>query len=554
MARRKLDSERERNGGAEGALRSLAEKYYEATFERFPVQGTGAGRHEFDAALGHTDPAAWERQGKLTERTLEAVEDLPPQDFGAAGTLDRRALLAALRQERLELVELKRWRSDPQTHLHTAAAAVHDLVVRHGEDLSPVAAAIVARLRRMPRYFQEAAECIERPEPLWRDLAVGSAPAVAALFRSLEGALQKALGLRAAPLHTVVEQAAQSAEEYGKHVARRRPAAAGSFAIGEARLRALMRDRLGVDWSPREVTALARRRIEWLKAELAREAKRLGGGRPAHEILRRAAEEWEVPGGDLLETYRTTVERVRERFAEARLLTYPAGERLLVRPVPEFMRDQFPTAAYSSPGPFDPDQTGIFWVNDLGSAAGGAKARKAERAQHFGLELTCAHEAYPGHHVQFICQNRHPSSVRRMSHHAVYYEGWTLWCEQMLADLAQGRKEENPYIRLQQLHDELWRGWRVVIDVGLQTGTLTPESAARILQREVGFTAGRAKGDVNWYTAAPTVPMSYLIGKLEVLRLKQRRVDGGAMSVQEFNDWVLSFGAIPWRWIEESGI
>ena len=55
-------------------------------------------------------------------------------------------------------------------------------------------------------------------------------------------------------------------------------------------------------------------------------------------------------------------------------------------------------------------------------------------------------------------------------------------------------------------------------------------------------------------TAAPTVPMSYLIGKMELLRLKRLRMDAGDMTLREFNDWALSFGAIPWRWIEESGL
>jgi uncharacterized protein (DUF885 family) len=52
----------------------------------------------------------------------------------------------------------------------------------------------------------------------------------------------------------------------------------------------------------------------------------------------------------------------------------------------------------------------------------------------------------------------------------------------------------------------------------------------------------------------PTVPMSYLIGKMELLRLKRRRVDEGKMTLKAFNDWALSFGTIPWRWMEQSGL
>jgi uncharacterized protein (DUF885 family) len=48
--------------------------------------------------------------------------------------------------------------------------------------------------------------------------------------------------------------------------------------------------------------------------------------------------------------------------------------------------------------------------------------------------------------------------------------------------------------------------------------------------------------------------MSYLLGKMELLELKHRRVDREGWSLGRFNDWVLSFGAIPWSWIEASGL
>jgi uncharacterized protein (DUF885 family) len=290
---------------------------------------------------------------------------------------------------------------------------------------------------------------------------------------------------------------------------------------------------------------------EDLAEELRREARRFHPRKPAGEILDKAAMQWRPEGGDLLKAYQSATRRIRERFEEAGWIDFPKGDKLLVRPVPEFMRDQFPTAAYSGPGPLDPDQTGIFWVNDLSAAAPTEAKRQAELAQHFGLELTCAHEAYPGHHLQSVHQHRHPSLARKMAHHAIYYEGWTLWCEQMTADLG---APENPYTRLRQLHDALWRAWRIVIDVGLQTGELDFDQACQALVREVGFTPARARGDVNWYTASPTVPMSYMLGKMELLRLKRARVDMGGMTLREFNDWVLSFGAIPWHWIEESGL
>jgi len=68
----------------------------------------------------------------------------------------------------------------------------------------------------------------------------------------------------------------------------------------------------------------------------------------------------------------------------------------------------------------------------------------------------------------------------------------------------------------------------------------------------VGFTRARAEGDVNWYTSAPTVPMSYLLGRLELERLHARLAGEDGWTERRFNDYILSFGAIPWSWIWEA--
>ncbi len=75
------------------------------------------------------------------------------------------------------------------------------------------------------------------------------------------------------------------------------------------------------------------------------------------------------------------------------------------------------------------------------------------------------------------------------------------------------------------------------------------EGACRALVKGVLFTKARAAGDVNWYTSSPTVPMSYLLGRIEVEKLHRRFVDREGWTLKQFNDWMLSHGAIPWSWI-----
>jgi uncharacterized protein (DUF885 family) len=260
--------------------------------------------------------------------------------------------------------------------------------------------------------------------------------------------------------------------------------------------------------------------------------------------------EWR-PAKPLIELYRAETQRVADGFGAAEAVTFPHGDELLVRAVPDFLRSVIPTAAYNPPGAFEKHQRGVFLVNDLSLTRTAAAEKLAEQQQHFGLPLTCAHEAYPGHHLQFVTANCHPRRWRRLFAHAVFYEGWTLWCEQMMSDL---RIDRAPWLRVQQLHDALWRVHRILVDARLQTRRYSPKQAAQHLQRHLGFTRARATAEINWYSAQPSVPMSYWLGRLENARLHRRLVEGRGWSLKRFNDWLLSFGTLPQAWIEKYGL
>ena len=527
----------------------VAERYVEQTFERFPTYGSSTGRHEFDAQLERPTLALYRAHEKLIRETLSAVEDLPEVDFQGDAWLDRRALLAELRCE-VWSIERQSFRKNPEHWASGALGSIHNLVVKHADDLKPAAGAILSRLQKLPAYLASAAELLEAPIPVWTRMAEQSCAGAPSLLDAISEPLKRTRAAAPAKIDGAVERAKAAFVAYAAHSKRLRPGPANGFSVGRERFEALIRERLGWDLGAREAAALGHTLVARIEAQMATEARKIGRGKP-RDILARAANDWSPAQPSLFEEYEFETRRVREAFRKANVVSLPTGERLLVKLVPKFLQHQFPTAAYSQPGCYDRDQTGIFWVNDLSLLRATKAEKAAEIRQHFGVPLTCAHEAYIGHHLQFCTANRHPSKLRRLFAHSVFYEGWTLWCEQMAVD--QGVVSE-PVARLNQLNDALWRAHRILIDCGLHTGELSYDGAVKHLMKHMGFTRGRAEGDVNWYTMMPTVPMSYLLGKMEVTRLKQRKVDEQGWTLKRFNDWALSHGTLPWRWIEQSGL
>lgn len=524
----------------------ILDRHFETLLERQPIFATYAGLKSGEGQLGVVGQAFETQLEKQRASTLRALESVSPRELSNEQHLDRLALRTQLLRESEDHARGRR-AMDPSALDALLNLLLHELQRGDGEP-KRAASNIRSLLRQAPDYLDASLELLQHPEPVWQRILDRTFQGSSSLFEAVATFLkQHDAKTNNTPL---IQTATRASARYHKGVMHLTPAPAGSFAIGEPTLARRVRDELGLDYSLGSIESLAQAEAERIGQELALACRRFGKQKSAHAIITEMREAWN-PGNDLLGVYRTETQRVADGFRAAGAVTFPQGESLEVRMVPEFMRHLYPTAAYSSPGPFAKKQRGIFWVNDLSLTQSSEAAKLRERQQHFGLSLTCAHEAYPGHHLQFIFANQHPRRWRRLFAHAVFYEGWTLWCEQMMVDL---KIDRSPWLAVQQLHDALWRAHRILVDLRLQSRRYSYEQATRHMQKHLGFTRARAEADVNWYTGSPGVPMSYWLGRLENERLSRRLINGRGWSLQRFNDWLLSFGTLPQSWIEKYGL
>ncbi len=529
------------------SFETLLDRHFESALADNPVWANYVGLREGEGKLGRATLAHLQRQEKRRRQTLAALDALNPRELSNEQHLDRLAMRAMLNKECEDFARGKH-ELEPGALDIVLNLLQHELL-RSDDEPARARKNILGVLRDTPRFLAEDAAVVTRPERVWRKVMQQTFGGAGSLFDAVETFLARAGGFQP-PSPPAVTSARKAARDYHDTVMKRALAPAGSFAIGAEAMQRRVREQVGLDYTLAEIETLALGEAQRIGSLLDAACKQFGKGRSGEEIISEARAEWN-PGADLPAVYRSETKRVADGFRAAKAVTFPKGDELQVRLVPEFMRHLYPTAAYSSPGAFEKRQRGIFWVNDLSLTKTTEADKLAERQQHFGLSLTAAHEAYPGHHLQFVTANRHPRKWRRLFAHAVFYEGWTLWCEQMMVDL---RIDRTPWLCIQQLHDALWRVNRILVDLRLQTGRYSYEQAAAHLRKHLGFTKARSEAEINWYSASPTVPMSYWLGRLENERLRQRLVVGRGWSLQQFNDWLLSFGTIPQAWIERYGL
>ena len=340
---------------------------------------------------------------------LQAVEALAEIAFSGDDWLDRRGFLAMLRTDLFFTRDFPHWRRNPQVHCDAAMGAIFDLGrPQHRQTCRKALPNIESRLAKIPAFLSAGAACLKDPVPLWSKLAVagmrrrgafphGTGEGACGDFHEPRAHREDFLGCDRRI--QVVTRAQSGIKSRGTRTV---------FPSGGKISSSSSANGLACRSRCPEAEALGRKLVEQLTHLQKIEAAKFGQaqGRGNHRGSRRGA--LAARRGPLIEEYRAghraDARRVLRRPACSR---FPRDETLKVLPVPEFLRHQFPTAAYSQPGCYDKKQTGIFWVNDLSLLQKDPEKKKAEVRQHFGLELTCAHEAYPGHHAQFVIQNRH---------------------------------------------------------------------------------------------------------------------------------------------------
>lgn len=156
------------------------------------------------------------------------------------------------------------------------------------------------------------------------------------------------------------------------------------------------------------------------------------------------------------------------------------------------------------------------------------------------------HEAIPGHHLQgTLAQETDLPTLRRVTWFSSYGEGWALYAEQLADEM--GMYEGDPFGRIGYLHDALLRAARIVMDTGLHSMGWSRQQAIRYFVENQGDPESAAVSEVERYCVWPGQACSYMIGKLEWLRLraKAKAALGSRFDIRRFHDAGLLSGALP---------
>ena len=524
-------------------LEALLEERFRSLTARHPVAATFLGIHEHDERLGSRSREAMEQEIAEDRRFLAALDDVDVGGLSPTARFEREIALLGARRALFDDDVHRIWEQRASA-MDEVGDGVFSLFARDFAPLATRLTSISARLEDVPRLLAEQPSQVgPRAVRLWNELELQAAGQMGSLFDEVVAAGIAEWGAddrRQARLEAAVLRARGAISDYQGWLRRLLDGAGESFALGRERYDELVDLRAFDDLDSQAILEIGWQQLAAMHLARQQAAAEIDPEASERDVVARVRADHPPTFETALEEYRAVMLRARSFLVERDLVTIPEGESLRVVATPEYLRNMLPFAAYFEAPPFDARPAGIYVVTPSVDGDPGAMNEHS----HSSISNTSIHEAYPGHHLQLSAAITHPSLARLLVDAPEFVEGWAMYSEQMMRE--QGF-DTGPAFMVTLYTDAIWRACRIVLDVRLHRGEIGIAEAIDFLVEHTGFERPNATAEVHRYTMTPTQPLSYLLGKVLLLRLRedeQRRL-GGDFSLKRFHDALIYAGSLP---------
>jgi hypothetical protein len=312
---------------------------------------------------------------------------------------------------------------------------------------------------------------------------------------------------------------------------------------------ALAFEQYGIDLTPADITAKAHAAFKEYQAEMAPIAARIARERklPSSDYRAVIAElkKAQITGDAILPFYERRLRDIEGIIVKQQIVTLPDRPAIIRLATPAETVQQ--PAPHMKPPPLlhNTGQRGEFILPlNIPSATG----QPSDKYDDFTFDAVAwtltAHEARPGHELQFDSMVEHGTSIARAQYafNSTNAEGWGLYSEYLI----------EPYMppegQLMSLDLRLLRAARAFLDPELQAGKIQPEDAYRVLQTEVVLSHAFATEEVERFTfRSPGQANSYFYGYTRLLELRREteKALGKKFDQKKFHDFILAQGLLP---------
>jgi uncharacterized protein (DUF885 family) len=534
---------------AERSIESIADEVLAAMLERNPAMATSfaieGARHDrlFDNSLQALDE--WQTREDAWLRELDAVgepTDVGSRDWVTFGIL--REQLAASQAVRICRKEL--WETSTTTAWYTGMPFIFDIQPLESDDLKEQA---LARLGEVDRFIDNEVSNLKKGLEMGYSsprLTVAAVPEEVRALRD-DNSPFLAMGARAedevfeGDVRTIfIEEIIPAINRYAEFIegeyleqAREEIAISGNPNGAEC-YPTLVRSFATIQPTADEIHELGLAQMSKIRSEMQAILAEHYEGESVEKFVRRINVDAEFTfrtEDEVLQYSVDSLAAAREKMADVFGLLPRAD--VVIKPYPAFAASGVGEYHSSSE---DGSRPGIFYI----------AVRNPLNRSRATQQSTLYHETYPGHHLQGAIALELGDKVHSLARYlwnSGYGEGWALYSERVAQELD---LYNGPLDLMGLLSDQAARAARLVIDSGIHTKGWTRQQSVDYMMNNTGWAPVDIQNDINRYISWPGQANSYMLGMLEIRRLRSlAEVElGEQFDIRDFHDRILENGSM----------
>lgn len=534
---------------ANRSIESIADEVLAAMLIRYPSMATSyaieGARHDrlYDNSLDAL--AAWQQKENAWLAELDAIGE--PQDIGSRDWVTWGILHEYLQAENAARICRKElWETSATTAWYRGMPFVFNIQPVETDELKEQA---LARLGEVDRFIDTEVENLRKglelgyssprltvevvPEEV-RGLRDENSPFLGMISRTedevFEGAVRKIFDEEIVP---AIDRFADFIEDDYLEQAREEIALSHNPNGAEC-YPALVRSFATVQPTADEIHELGLQQMALIRAEMEAVLAEHYGGEPIESFVRRINVDPEFTfrtEQEVLEYSVNALEAAKQRMPDA-FDVMPKAD-VVIKPYPDFAASGVGEYHSSSE---DGTRPGIFYI----------AVRDPENRSRATQQSTLYHETYPGHHMQGAIALELGDKVHSLARYlgnSGYSEGWGLYSERLAQELD---LYTGPLDLMGLYSDQGARAARLVIDTGIHTRGWTRQQAVDYMLNNTGWPEVDIQNDINRYISWPGQANSYMLGMLEIRRLRTlAEVElGEQFDIRDFHNQVLQNGGM----------
>ncbi|KAM6528964.1 hypothetical protein FALCPG4_009916 [Fusarium falciforme] len=293
-----------------------------------------------------------------------------------------------------------------------------------------------------------------------------------------------------------------------------------------------------IPYTPEELIEIGNQEFEWCEKEMIKQSEAMGYGKDWKKALDHVKNDYMDPGKQ--------TELVRELVVEGSLFV---TERDLVTVPPlanSTWRMSMIEAERQKVSPFFLGGPTIQVSYPVVSMEHDLKLMVMRGNNKHFARATAFHEMFPGHRLQLYMADRYNSHRRYIFDTPFFVEGWALYWEMLF--YARDDFHHSPEGRIGALWWRMHRCLRIIFSLKFHLGEMTAQEAVDLLVDRIAHERSNAEGEVRRSVEGSYSPLyqaGYMLGALQLWKLREMVVDTKELSEKEYHDAILKTGMLP---------